>query len=87
MTRDIVIAISFVIVVLILCVVWNYFVKKMYSVKMMSASFSFDNILSDFNRFDLVGIGYDLNSDYDVAKAIKKIKPDDGLRIKIYEQD
>ena len=85
MTKDIIIAISFVIFIMVLCFAWNIFVKKMYVDKIERISFSIGNILDDFSTFDLVGTGCDLNSDFDVAKAIKKVEIADKLRIKVYE--
>lgn len=81
---DITVVIGFIIVTIIMCKVWNWYVMKQY-MKQRDNRLSFTQVFyeDDLEKIEIVGIGNDGNSDYDVSEAIRKIELPSDARIKV----
>lgn len=86
MADDIIVVIGFVVVLAIICKVWNMYTMKQYEKsKENRLSLTYGFYVDSVGKLEIVGVGSDGNGDYDVAKAIKKIDLPDDIRIKVNE--
>lgn len=86
MVNDIIVVIGFVVILLVICNVWNLYAMKCYKKsKENRLSITYGFYVDSAEKLEIVGVGSDGNGDYDVAKAIKKIELPDDVRIKVNE--
>lgn len=86
MTNDVIIVIGFVVVLIVICKVWNLYAMKQYGKsKENSLGLTYGFYINSAENLKIAGVGSDGNGDYDVAKAIKKIELPDDVRIKVNE--
>lgn len=82
MPIEIIYIVVFIIMVYIACILWNKFVEKHYSTD-KRIDIKYSNYLDKLEVIKLQGIGNDENGDYEVARAIKKIKVPYNLKVKV----
>lgn len=84
MTNDIMVVIFFIIVMIVICKLWNFYMMKEYKKsRKNSLGITYGLYINGIGKPKLVGVGNDGNGDYDVAKAIKRIELPDEVRIKL----
>ena len=85
MTNDIRVIIGFVILLIAVCKIWNMYAMKQYEKskeKSLGLTYGF---YGNIEKPEIVGVGNDMNEDYNVVQAIKKVDLPDNVRIKVYE--
>lgn len=86
MANDVMVVIGFVIVLLVICKIWNLYTMKQYEKsKENRRSFTYGVYVDSAEKLGIVGVGNDENGDYDVAQAIKKVDLPKDVRIKVNE--
>lgn len=87
MNTDIIIVGSFVIIVMILCKLWNILMMRQYdkakAVKMNKFSAGYEVYTSSFDKLKLASIGNERNTDFEFIQAVRKIDMSSDVRIKI----
>lgn len=84
--KNYIIVIAFVILLFLFCIVWNRLMMNKYKkIQSQYKHIVFGTYIDSISCLKLVGSGIDENSDNEVAKAIRKIKLSDDVRIKINE--
>lgn len=86
MANDIIVVIGFIVLLVVICKVWNLYTMKQYKKsKANRLSLTYGFYVDSSEKLGIVGVGGDENGDYDVAKAIEKIELTDDVRIKVNE--
>lgn len=85
MNNNIIIAISFVFVLVILCILWNHIMMKKYEKNMIyQPNFILE---TNVNEIDLTLLGHEIdkNTDNKFIDAVQKIDISEDVRVKIYD--
>lgn len=86
MVNNIMIVIGFILVLIVICKIWNLYTMKQYlNSKKNKLSLTYGFYVNSTEKLKIVGVGSDENGDYDVAQAIKKIELPDNIRIRVNE--
>lgn len=86
MANDIMIVIGFVVLLIVVCKMWNFYAMKQYEKKKETRlSLTYGFYTDNLEKLEIVGVGSDGNGDYDVVQAIKKAELPDDVRIKVDE--
>ena len=87
MVNNIMAVIDFIIILIIVCKVWNLYVMRQYekTKKEKESRLNYGYYVNNIKNLKLEGTGIDRNSDNDVAEAIKKIELLDSVGIKLDE--
>ncbi len=88
MSKDVLIVLGFVIVVIMLCKCWNMIIlnrfEKNKTIK-NNNTLKYGTYIDSFETLELVGAGDDGNSDFEFWQAVKEIEVPNDIRIKIYD--
>lgn len=89
MTKDIIVAICFVVVVLVMCKLWSIVMMKQYekmkAVNISRGNLKYETAFTNLDKLELLGVENDENSDSQFIQAVKKIELSEDVRIKRYE--
>ena len=86
MGTDIIVVIGFIIALMFICKIFNLLMMAQYKkIKSNGLKLTYGCYMNNMKKLELAGAGGDENGDYEVSKAIKKIKLSDDVRIKIDE--
>lgn len=86
---DVIVIVGYVIVVALLCIIWNKFMMRKYNFRSTQSSQVRNAILYCNNHIDqikdlaIVGNGPDKNNDYKFIEAVRKISISNDTRIRL----
>ena len=89
MSKDIIVIIGYIIIVALLCVIWNKFMMRQYNFNNTQSSLVHNAIMRCSVHIDqmtdltLAGNGPDQNNDYEFIDAVKRTSVSNNTRIKL----